>query len=151
MHLYQSVSAKVSSSFKVNKALDCNWILDVFFVDLEKPTKNYLLALRNHLLIKKIEGCFDSSDSFFSEDKIDLILQILIVLSQTRYLQFQNSIHKSSSNLDICLSNDKISRTDIFHQKLQIYSWTFDLLVLQLAIMLDFYNQNKLFQIEIEK
>lgn len=47
--------------------------------------------------MKKIEGCLDSSDSSFSEDGVDSILQILMVLSQTHYLQVREPIYKSSS------------------------------------------------------
>ena len=49
--------------------------------------KNILLALGNHLLMKKIESYLDSSDSSSSQDGVDPVLQILMVLSQTHYLQ----------------------------------------------------------------
>lgn len=113
--------------------------------------KNILLALGNHLLMKKIEGCFDSSDSSSSEDGVDPVLQILMVLSQTRYLQVREPIHKSSSNLDICLYHYKTSRPDIFRQEVRMYPQTFDLLVLQLAKMSVFYNQDGPPQIAVEK
>ncbi len=105
--------------------------------------KNILLASGNHLLMKKIKSCFDSSDSSScSKDGVDPVLQILMVLNQTRYLQVQAPIHKLSSSLDICLYHYKISRPDIFCQEVHMYPPTFDLLVLQLAKMSIFYNQD---------
>lgn len=83
--------------------------------------KNILLALENHLLMKKIEGCFHSSDSSSSKDGVNPILQILMVLSQTRYLQVREPIYKSSSNLDICLYSYKTLRPDIFCQEVRMY------------------------------
>lgn len=43
--------------------------------------KNILLALENHLSIKKIEDYFDSLDFFSSKNEVDSVLQILMVLS----------------------------------------------------------------------
>lgn len=82
--MYQDTNTKVSFLRKINKTLDYNQILDVFF-KCEKHTKNILLALENYFLMKKIKSCFDSSDFFF-KDKIDSVLQILMVVSQTHYL-----------------------------------------------------------------
>lgn len=108
--------------------------------------------LRNRLLMKKSKSCFDSSDfSSSSEDGVDLVLQILMVLSQTRYLQVRASIHKSSFNLDICLYHYKTLQPDIFCQEVCMYLQTFDLLVSQLAKMLVFYNQGRPPQIAVEK
>ena len=84
---------------------------------LKNVRKNIILALGNHRLMKKIEGCFDGSDSSSSEDGVDPMLQILMVLSQIRYLQVREPIHKSSSNLNICLYNYKTSRPDIFRSR----------------------------------
>lgn len=146
--MYQGAHAKVSFLCKINKALDCNQILDVFFVNREKCMEKHLISFEKspfdeHLLMKKIEGCFDSSDFSSSEDGIDPVLQILMVLSQTHYLQIREPIHKLSSNLDIYLYNYKTSRPDIFRQEGRIYPQTFDLLVSQLAKMLVFYNQDE--------
>ncbi len=74
-----------------------------FLSTLKNVRKNILLALENHLLIKKIKSCFDSLDFFSSKDEVDPILQILMVLSQTHYLQVRELIYKSSYNLDIYL------------------------------------------------
>lgn len=77
--------------------------------------KNILLALENHLLMKKIEGCLDRLDSSSSKNRVDFVLQILIVLSQMCYLQVWEPIHKSSSNLDVCLYHYKILQIDRFY------------------------------------
>lgn len=74
-----------------------------------------------------------------------------MVLSQTHYLEVQAPIHKLSSSLDICLYHYKLFQPDIFCQKVCMYLPTFGLLVLQLAKMLVFYNQNGFPQIAVEK
>lgn len=92
--------------------------------------KNILLALGNHFLMKKIQGYLDSSDASSLKDGVDLVLQILMMLSQTYFLQVRKPIYRSSSNLNICLYYYKTSRPDIFCQKVHIYPQTFDLLIL---------------------
>lgn len=116
----------------------------MFFSIMKNIRKNILLVLENYLLMKKIECCLDSSDFSSSKDRVDLVLQILMVLSQMRCLQVGEPIHKSSSNLDICLYYYKTLQPDRFCQEIQMYSQIFDILVLQFAKMSVFYNQDGL-------